>query len=198
MSKFQNKAFFVLLSLTLSACGQDTGYGGAGSGAGSVSCSPCRIFSTTTAVAGDFGGAAAADAVCNTDASRPNSSNYKALLWTSTRSPTSDWPIKSGVAYVRADGSTAIGTGGSDGFIPPPLTNSIITASPVYHWTGIDIAGFPAMAQSSHTCTGWTDGTSGVSGATGTGSLTASSAYVGMNATGRGCNGTNRFYCVEQ
>lgn len=196
---FSSKLFFVFTALALAACGQDTGYGGAGTGAGgTATCNPCRIFSTTTTVKGNFGGAAAADAVCNNDASRPNSSNYKAILWSSTRSPSNDWALTSGVAYVQADGTTPIGTADSSGFIPPPLTNPLLGTSSVYHWTGVDIAGAPVMAQSASSCSGWTDNTNSVQGASAGSNLKASYTYVGQNTVGRACDSDHHFYCAEQ
>lgn len=197
------KGLVLVGSLALASCGQSDGYGTTGSGgnggASSVTCNPCRIFSTNSTSQGNFGSADAADAVCAADSNKPNSSTYRAIVVAPDRSINSaTWPIKSGVTYVRADGSTTISTGDSSGFLTLPLTNSVITTSSTYHWSGIEIAGAPTMAPSTNNCNNWSSNSNSDDGATGTGSLTASYGWVGMNSTGRDCDQSYRFYCVEQ
>lgn len=209
---FQKNILFFTTMLGLAACGQVTGVGtsgGSGTGAGGgttdagVTCNPCRIFSTTTVTKGDFasGGSivAAADAVCAADAGKPVTGTYKALIWDAgvRQAPSTDWPLRSGVAYTRPD-STAIGTGNSDGSLTLPLTNGIIAAAGTYHWTGLSNASYPVLAAGLGNCTNFTNNTNGVQGTTGTGSITASGAFIGMTTVGRPCDDDNHFYCVEQ
>jgi hypothetical protein len=203
-----NKLYiFIIIAcgIALASCGRSGGLGTSGSGSASGgsggTCNPCRIFSTTTVTKGDFGGVAAADIICNADAAKPNGGSYKALLWSLTRQNTmADWPIRQGISYVRADGTTPIGTVNSYGVFDLPLTNSIISAATTYHWTGIDISIYPDIGGHTKSCNDWTNNTNGVTAATGTGSIAASGAFLGITSigSGRNCDQDLHFYCVEQ
>ena len=165
----------------------------------------CRIFVTGTSYSGNLGNMAGADAKCNSDGSKPNASTYKALLadGVSRRACTGascspstgvdqslDWPLFPGKNYVRADGTTAIGTASTNALLPGTLTNSIATGGG-QNWTGLN----SDWTTASDNCNVWSDGSSGFSGMRGTQNATASTAWSnGQNP----CVTSRGIYCVEQ
>ena len=154
-------------------------------------CQHPRIFVSDWQGSADFGGPAAADAICNTDANSPdNTKSYKALLGLSgVRELGNDWPLAPNATYYRVDGSTVIDTTNENGVFVFDLQNSIWETSPEV-WTGLNTN----FATSSKNCSNWTSisGTVNVGGA-GWKSNRAIYRYTQY------CNRTNvRLYCVEQ
>jgi Protein of unknown function (DUF1554) len=158
---------------------------------------------------GNIGGISAADTICNTDSNKPNSSTYKALIvddagtrvaCTSANCVTSGasehagtWPLAPNAAYVRADGTTAIGTTTSAGIFSFDLTNSISTLlSNSYALTGLNQ---DWTTKTGYTCANWTDSSS--SSRMQTGRLASADAnaiaYADFN-----CAQQRYLYCVEQ
>lgn len=186
-----------------------TGTGTSGSATANISITvntalPKRIFVTTSAFYnGNLGGASGADTKCMTDASKPNSSTYKAMIADgSTRracttancsggiSENLGWVLLPNQAYVRSDGVTPIATTNSAAIFTFPLTNAI-QASGTNIWTGLAI---DFTNNGPGTCTGWTttagNGSSGTSGATNNTSINAVASQP--------CGGSISIYCIEQ
>lgn len=186
-----------------------TGTGSGGSATATISITvnaalPKRIFVTTSAFYnGNLGGASGADTKCMTDASKPNSSTYKAMIADgSTRracttancsggiSENLGWVLLPNQVYVRSDGVTTIATTNSAAIFTFPLTNAI-QASGTNIWTGLAV---DFTNNGPGTCTGWTttagNGSSGTSGATNNTSINAVASQP--------CGGSISLYCVEQ
>ena len=175
--------------------------------------SPHKIFvlSSPTAsgdlktIGGGATGALGADAICQTEAAANSITTAKAMLVSSTRiactsancvtggaSEHTDWVLAANQAYVRADGTTSIGTTTSAGIFSFPLTNSI-TAGASFNWTGMATD----WTNNTDNCTNWTDPTAGSNGMDSRGALSTSGAIGGNGPVG--CNAANRtIYCVEQ
>ncbi len=167
--------------------------------------SSCRIFVTALAFDGNLGGAVGADALCNADSAKPNSSTYKALITqnsarqaclTGDCAPAAgveesrDWPLHAATNYVRADGTTNIGATTTKAIFSAPLANAVAGGG-TQVWTGLTAV----WTTSPDTCFGWTDALPASSGARGTANaMTNSSWAAGQNP----CNVSRALYCVEQ
>jgi hypothetical protein len=163
----------------------------------SSSASYKKIFVSATSQAGNFCGAALADAFCAVDANLPSGGGtYKALLGETARMPPStDWPLAASTTYVRSDGSTIIGTTTSGAIFTFPLTNAISSSgTSVWVWTGFERDSWTLNA--SNTCTDWTSN-SGLAL-----SYMANAIETNFGAITRGtadyCDQLHKFYCVEQ
>ena len=164
---------------------------------------------TNGTIYGNIGGISGTDSICATDSNKPNSSTYKALIvddagtrvaCTSANCASSSasehvgtWPLAANTAYVRADGTTAIGTTTSAGIFSFSLTNSISTLlSNSYALTGLNQ---DWTTKAGYTCTNWTDSSS--SSRMQTGRLASADAaavgYADFN-----CGQQRYLYCVEQ
>ncbi|PJZ53340.1 hypothetical protein [Leptospira adleri] len=162
-----------------------------------------RIFVSASTHNGNFGADAnaavtAADAFCNADGNKPSTGTYKALLWVGTvRNPaTTDWPLKSKVAYFQSgDNRTWVGTTDVNKKFPFPLVSGNGNAADGV-WTGIDIAGTGpwTWSEDTNTCNGFTS-TAGT-GSTGTANASTVSGFD--DNTGDNCNNAKKIYCVEQ
>lgn len=168
----------------------------------------CIIFVTSSTPNGDFGGIAAADALCMADANYPAGSGvFKALLVDSVNriacttascgiggaSEHVDWVLAASTAYVRLDGTTAIGTTTSLGLLPTTLTNSFNGAA-TFSWTGLD--GNPLWVTDSNICSTWTSSSGIATGAVGQNNQTAVSSAIGVG--GGFCDIGKPLVCVEQ
>lgn len=153
--------------------------GGESSLSGESSSTPSaakRIFITAATSAGNLGGLAGANAICQSDANKPNASTYKAIL-------TGNSALLANQDYVRGDGVTVIGTtNGSASFAS--LTNPVGSGAVV--WTG---AG-------GSNCSTWTSSSgAAVFGTTGD-PTSANSSW--LNSGSNLCNSSLRLYCAEQ
>jgi Protein of unknown function (DUF1554) len=180
--------------------------GGAGeTGAGGEPNGPAGkiIFLSSTPKKANFGGVAGADAHCN--ASPPKAGTYKALLvdgstrvaCTSASCATDgvaegvDWVLAANTTYVRADGTTVIGTTSAAAIFEFPLTASIGTGAFSY-WTGLS----SDWTTSEDTCNGWTE-TSDVFASEGLADATDDRAIAGVSESCATLAGAF-FACVEQ
>ncbi len=154
----------------------DSGSSGSGSGGGATPATPKFIFVTAATFGGILGGFTGADALCNADANKPNSSTYKAGL-------AGNSAFAANQEYTRPD-STTIGTTDGTGSLTTPLTSSIAASSPVEIWTGGD----------GTNCSSWTaNSTCGIGLAT---STTVTFWNNGNEFAPISTN--NALYCVEQ
>lgn len=181
-----------------------------------ISCSTCKIFITATTSNGSFGGAAAADAICNADANKPTGGGtYKAMLadGTDRRACTTDncstggtsehidWVLKPNTTYTSSSGTT-IATTDANGLFSSSISQAIGSAG-VFVWTGItyqqDFGAASAFIDrwinSNGNCNNWTDNSNLVAGEIGQGEATDYRYISGGNPT---CNNNYKFYCVEQ
>ncbi len=153
-------------------------------------CLHLRIFVSDWQGAGDFGGVAAADSICNSDANSPdNTKHYRALLGLAgVRDLNTDWPFVADVPYFRADGLTLIDTTTADAVFAFDLTNSATDISREC-WTGLN-SNFSAA---SNQCGDWTS----TSGTVNIGISNRINSEIIM-AYVQFCSRTNiRMYCVE-
>lgn len=141
-------------------------------------CTGKCIFVTAATYNGNLGGFSGADAKCNTDANKPDTGTYKALL-VNNNSTTS------GVDYYRPDNITKIATAtGGDLVDLNSLDNSISTANDTV-WSGYSM----------YKCSNWSDGTSNANGNTGLAN-SSSDAYISNGPIA--CNSSLHLYCVKQ
>ncbi len=194
----------VAIAAALAALGVAAGTGTAAS----TPCSTCRIFLATNSDnyhAANFGGASSADSKCNSDPAKPSAStgSYKAILADTTRqacstancsggaTENSNWVLKPNQAYVRSDGTTAIGTTTAAGIFSFPLSATIF-ATGGFYWTGLQN---DWRTDSSNNCSNWATTSGASNGAVGTASSTSNTAI--RNST-PACSGTQSLLCAEQ
>ncbi len=155
-----------------------------------------RIFVTSTTTGGNIGGLSGADAYCQARASAGGlPGTYKAWLSSSTVSAASRL-VHHNVPYRQYNGNLVADNWADliDGTLSGSVTMTELGTtvySGFYVWTGSTTNG------SSHpnTCTDWTTGSSGVSGSRGLANNTTSSWTANGSSP---CNGSGRFYCVQQ
>ncbi len=143
----------------------------------SVTClSNKYFFITNSTFTGDLGGIAGADAKCNSDANKPNSSSYKAFIVDGTNRVActtascstgtiehTDWVLIPNTTYTRIDSSTPIATTDANGLFTFPFTNTYIDTDDTSFsiWTGLnaDPTGSSnwVSAESVFNCTGWVE-----------------------------------------
>ncbi|MBW2704214.1 MAG: DUF1554 domain-containing protein, partial [Deltaproteobacteria bacterium] len=153
-------------------------------------CLHLRIFVSDWQGAGDFGGVAGADSICNSDANSPdNTKLYKALLGlTGVRDLNTDWPLVADAPYFRADGQTLIDTTTAEAVFAFDLTNSVSDTSQEC-WTGLSSNFSAALNQ----CGDWTN----TSGTANIGISNRINSEI-ITAYAQFCSRTNlRMYCVE-
>ena len=188
------------------AAGDDAGgsssLGGAGGGSGAL---PGRvIYVTSTPKKATFGGVSGADAQCNL--SPPIAGTYKALLvdgttrvaCTSAQCVTAGaaegigWVLAPNTKYVRADGTTLIGTTTSAAIFSFPLAASLGTSAIAY-WTGLS----SNWTTSADTCSGWSQFTSDLGASQGLADATDQQALSGVSDNCATLAGAF-FACVQQ
>ncbi|MFZ5891786.1 MAG: DUF1554 domain-containing protein [Myxococcota bacterium] len=161
------------------------------------------IYLTSAPSKANFGGISGADTQCN--ASPPVAGTFKALLvdgatriaCTSAQCATNgaaegvDWPLAPNTTYVRADGTTVIGTTTSAAIFAFPLTASIGTAGFTY-WTGLNVD----WTTSTDSCAGWTQ-ISGVFATEGLADAVDNGAISGVSESCATLAGAF-FACVQQ
>ncbi|BDA79643.1 hypothetical protein LPTSP3_g25730 [Leptospira kobayashii] len=153
-----------------------------------------RIFLTNATVSGAVG-LSGADSACNSDANKPTTGTYKALISTSARTPGSDWPLAANTLYLRPDQITPTGiTNGSKQFVFP-LINSISTVSGTQNvFTGIDTS--TSTWTTGDNCSNFSDITLFSSILKGSSNATSQSA---LNDGSANCLlASALIYCVEQ
>ncbi|WP_232373970.1 DUF1554 domain-containing protein [Leptospira chreensis] len=170
------------------------------------------MFVTATTYNASLGGIIGADNKCTSDANKPPSGTYKALLvddanrraCTSTNCTSGgvtehiDWVLAPNTSYVQSSSpSTIIFISDVNGVYNNNLTNLIsVTAAGI--WTGIrNNPSWDWLTDTSHTCSFWTDSVSANCGTYGVTSWTDSRSIAITSAFGNG--GTlNNLLCVEQ
>jgi hypothetical protein len=162
------------------------------------------IYVTSVPRQANFGGISGADAQCNT--SPPSAGTYKALLvdgttrvaCTSAQCTTGGaaegvgWVLAPNTKYVRADGTTVIGTTSAAAIFAFPLTASIGTDGDSY-WTGLNTD----WTTSSDSCSGWTQ-TTGLLASEGLANSSDSQAIHGAVSGDCATVAGASFACVEQ
>jgi hypothetical protein len=144
----------------------------------------------------------AADLICNTDSNKPSGGGtYKALLASSLRractsancgtsgaSEHSSWILAASTTYLRADGSTTVGTTTSAGIFSFPLTSSLDAGHDSVA-TGLN----SDWTTSTDNCTDWTVNSGsyvvGYSGGT---------SVASVNSSTNACSQSAKLICVEQ
>jgi hypothetical protein len=169
-----------------------------------------RIFvtqsSTDGSLTGGAGGtpAARADDMCMNDTNKPNNSTYKAMISSSSRRACTaancggatgteqgqDWVLQPDTKYVRADGSTEIGTTNAQAIFAFPLTAAISSDG-----EGV-LTGLNGNWTTGDNCVNWAPTSSEDNGAVGASGETNSKALMDNPEQ---CQSLSRpIYCVEQ
>ncbi len=168
-------------------------------------CTTCRIFLTAIAsYTGNLGGVAGADSKCQSDASRPNDSTYKALIADNaisrqacinpnctSASENTAWVLHPNTQYVRTDGTTKIFFTNAAGIhdFATSMDNSIALSGVAY--TGLKTD----WTSDTDNCNGWLDGSISSYGAGGDSTSNNSTA---LKTASEPCNTPKGLYCVEQ
>jgi hypothetical protein len=195
-------AFHILCLLLMVSCGNTDN--------GSVQCDGkdyCFIFATVTTNNGDVdtnndgNPIIEADAICNADASKPNSASYKALIVDGTNRQVCsssdcrttekgriDWVLESSREYRQVDGTTIIGTTSLHSVFTFDLTN-VFSSVTNESWTGLD----DNFQTNSVNCSAFKV-TTGNGSAGNQNSKTVNS----INSADESCANLNRFICIEQ
>jgi hypothetical protein len=151
-----------------------------------------RVFATLAVWGGNFGGAAAADVVCqNNAASQSLNGTFRAWVSDSTTSPAARFTQGSGGFFQRLDG-TKIADDWAD-LTDGTLDAAIVPgANPPAAWTGTAADGTPLGG----TCSNWTSNSAAQNGRRGIPQQTDSQ----WSATGAdlACNNSLALYCFEQ
>ena len=164
-------------------------------------------FVTVNGQTGDFGGIAAADAVCQAEAdSEGLLGTYKA--WLSDTDPTSapatrfSAELKGTLPIKRTDGITLANnwTDLTDGNIQQQFNYNKYGAENEsgvnFSWTNVATDGTQKSSLASSTCNNWSTLSGAVDG--GSGANTAKNSNWTDNSTTLGCNRSQRLYCFEQ
>lgn len=156
-----------------------------------------RVFVSNQTTQGN-GGISGFDSICNSDANRPNTNSYKAMVVQSTvREADSrlDWVFEANTSYYNASGARVLTTnaaaivdfGGGDELAQPfSVSNSDLW------WTGMQ----NDWSESGNDCSSWGGGAFGQQGQGGS-ALTyrqESAVNIGFG----GCGAAARLVCVEQ
>lgn len=200
----------VLLCIALSGCGVRLGYPDGPDAAtdtatnsttgGGATKPRLKIFLSARDTKGDFnnGGIMVADSFCQSDSAKPAfpvGAVYRAMLVDGTNRKSLPggqiaWVLAPDRTYVRADGTTVIGTTNGQGVFVFPLRAAISTTS-AQVWTGISGSAWAA----GNDCSGWTSDGSGASGIFGYANRSAADSLLGGTAS---CDSEKHVYCVQQ
>jgi hypothetical protein len=178
-----SKSILLLLLLTLVSCKTSTSK--------STTATSKYLFVSAGARTGLFGGIETADSICNSDANKPNSGTYKALIGVASVRYGSvgrqkDWVFAASTTYKRPNGTVIFTT--NVNAVPPSSFSNAISTSSAYVWTGFD-----STWGVSSNCTGWTSITT--TGIIGESDRTDYTFAAYSNAS---CEDNLNFYCVEQ
>lgn len=186
---------------------QSSSAGSSDSGSTSTSCSgsgPCKIF-ITNANATLTAGISGLDSQCSSDANKPSGGGtYKAMVADGTNriacttancsggtGEHTDWVLKPGKEYRRADGSTVIGTTTANGVFSFPLSAAIQTT---VVGTNATVTGLMTdWTSSANDCTNFS-----VSGANTQNGLHDETSANLLSIGTSGCGNTMKIICVEQ
>lgn len=160
-----------------------------------------RIIFVSTGTATGSVGVAAADNLCNTDASKPaNSGTYMAILVTAATRVASvtanvgdgqvNWVLRPNTTYTRPDGTVIMTTNSAAIYVFGPNLTASIGTTGAGLWTGLGSNWTTNVATN---CSDWTS--TAPFGIYGTANLSTFSSI----ATGSlGCTNPASFYCVQQ
>lgn len=160
----------------------------------------CRIFAASS-VMPDMGaspsGIAGADARCNSDANKPGSGTYRALvsgtertasLTSNTGDGQTGWVLYPETEYRRSDGLIVFTTNTASIFVFGTAQNFITGAGNIH--TGL-LGDWTTGAN----CNSWTDASGVASGRYGVGGVTGATL---LSLTQSACNTARGIYCVQQ
>jgi trimeric autotransporter adhesin len=203
-------ALLVLLTAALSSCG-----GGGGSGTSTTVSAGLKIFATAATHNGGFkndnllvGSTAMekADSFCQTDAHRPDSGTYKAILVDGVSRDALtplDWVLKPDTTYYQADNNVVIGTTTAAALFGQNLENDIHdsfgisggnNANTSTAYTGFaDPVSYTATSQN---CGAWSDPTNAETAPYGISYGKDGSEWQAPG--GQVCSLPSRIYCAEQ
>lgn len=170
------------------------------------------LFITDSTFNGNLGGISGADDLCNSDANKPNSSTYKAMIVAdsparracthpdcsnSGASEHFDWVLSPNTEYYRDDGTTLIGTTNSAGIFSFPLDNTYLLTEGSNDveriWTGISDDWI-----NDYECSSWTVSTpGGFPNIGGHARIDATDSQAIRYSTQR-CSEFSHLACVEQ
>jgi hypothetical protein len=149
------------------------------------------------------GGVAAADAVCQSDASAAGLSgptNYRALLTTTVAATDSTRISLTGQPWYRLDGAQLVAAAAdlADSAAGKQLTSLNVTSSGTYQpelfiWTGSGVA--PSSTSSTMNCTNWTSNSTAQGSVIG--SANTSSLYWWNDLIVQSCAAPSPLYCFE-
>ncbi|MBK9503737.1 MAG: DUF1554 domain-containing protein [Leptospiraceae bacterium] len=150
----------------------------------------------TAGAGGD--GPTGADNLCNSDANKPNTSSYKAILFANIRTaiPTSDWVLLANTTYVRGSDSALIfTTNASSNFTFGALTNSFDSVAQKQYWTGFRGVG-NEWELGLYRCNEWESSSAIVTGRFG---LSDATSYSSISTGAQNnCNTSKYLLCAEQ
>ena len=159
---------------------------------------PKRVFTTSNAYAGDFGGLAAADAICQADATSAKlTGTYAAFLSDQTTSAASRLTHSTGT-YVLVDGTEVAANGAAffsaahESGISLNENGAMVFADV---WTGSDDTG---AIDGSPDCTNWTSSTLANTTYTLGETNIKTSPWGNVPQTDAACSASYSFYCIEQ
>ncbi len=155
-----------------------------------------RIFVTDTTVQGDFGGIAAADAICNSDTAMPTGDTYKAMLSdgaTREASPAFNWILAANTDYYQADGATLIGITNGSGVFAFNLNNAFSTGGS-YYWSGFTTTWSSSANLCYNGASPWSSNTSSNGRPGDSSSVDSTSIRVGTIS----CSNSYSLLCVAQ
>ncbi len=182
------------------------------SGAGTAGVAIKKVFLSAAQPAGNMGGIAGADALCNADGNKPDAANYKALLVDGVNrracvnancTPTAggdglDWVFQAATTYYRDDGggnySPVLTTNANRVAGFPLLTNGFNASGANEYWTGLETDWTVAFSGSDLDCSDWAGAGSGQTGIGGSATTDAISVNTPICIIG----GTYHLVCVEQ
>ncbi|MCW7461745.1 DUF1554 domain-containing protein [Leptospira limi] len=186
-----------------------------------------KVFVTASTYNGNLGGISGADTKCGSDANKPSTGTYKAMLTTDSgarracngsanctnATENTDWVFQFGRNYIRASDSAFLFTPNSAGILPASsntfsnpytMSHAFDSGTLKTYWTGL---AFPnsnwqaATAQPTNTCSNWTSGvatpTPSQGGRIGNSNATNYTAFRNGSG-GVSCDTLNYIVCVEQ
>ena len=181
-------------------------------GSGTAGVAIKKVFLSAAQPAGNMGGIAEADALCNADGNKPDAANYKALLVDGVNrracvnancTPTAggdglDWVFQAATTYYRDDGggnySPVLTTNASRVAGFPLLTNGFNASGANEYWTGLETDWTVAFSGSDLDCADWAGAGSGQTGVGGS----ATADAISVNTPICVIAGTYHLVCVEQ
>lgn len=155
------------------------------------------VFLTSTTHTGDFGGLAAADAICAARASAAGlSGTFLTWLADDTQAPATRF-TQSAIPYVRTDGAVVADDWAdlTDGTIQNPINVDEFGVPPstlFWAWTDVDTDGSMGPLRN---CLNWTTASLGEMGANGLAGEVDSDWTTGWHTV---CSNSVRLYCFEQ